>query len=168
MNKSALVLTMKPYLVAAVTTICLASFAAGASGYENERHTEYAAQESSHKKGHYGNHQRRMKQRFKMMAMQLELTKEQRGQVREILSSAKVEKKERREEMLGFKEQLKSLVLESEFNEDKFKAIYAEYQPELEGIAMNKAKVRHAIYQVLTAEQKEKFNNMRPFRGQSL
>lgn len=161
------VLTLKPYLIATITVLSLASYTAGANGYDNNQFNERAEQHAFKKSGH-GHHIKKMKQRFKMMAMELELSKEQRLQVREIFSNTKAEKKERREELSGFKAQLKLLAQDSVFDEEKFKAIYAEFQPVLENIAIEKAKVRHAIYQILTPEQKEKFNSMKGGRGQFL
>lgn len=163
MKANKLYSVIKPYMTMGAVALCLTTFNVNSQGYNDEKNINQAKY-SDYQKGH-SNHQQRMKKRFRMMAMQLDLTKEQRQQVRDIFAATKVDKKERREAMSGFKEQVKSLAQDSEFNEDKFKAIYAEFQLDFQNIAMEKAKMRHAVFQVLTPEQQEKFASLREQRG---
>ena len=73
-------------------------------------------------------------------------------------------RKANKESLSSYKEQLKSLMAVSQFDENEFNAIYAEFQASFQQVAMEKAKHRHAIMQVLTPEQQAKFLTMRKHR----
>ena len=76
----------------------------------------------------------------------------------------KEDRKANKVALSSYKEQMKSLHAKSEFDENKFNAIYAEFQASFKQLAMEKAKSRHAIMQVLTPEQQEKYSSMRKRR----
>ena len=48
-----------------------------------------------------------------------------------------------------------------EFVENQFEIIYLEHQANFQKMAMEKAKIRHKVMQLLTAEQQQKFLIMR-------
>jgi protein CpxP len=154
---------IKPYLAIGVTALCLTTFNASAlannNGGNGKSHT--GQYQSS---GEQGNHKKQMKKRFKMLANKLELTKTQRQKIRTVFSEMKTDKKERRVSMSGFKEQVDVLAQAREFDEDKFNTLYASFQDKFKALAMDKAKMHHAIMQVLTPEQKAKFSSMSKHR----
>ncbi len=158
MNTQKLYLTMKTYFAVGLTTLCLTSFTASAAGHNHQ------ADERGHNKAHYGQAHKQMKKRFHMMAKKLDLSKEQRQEIKGIFLAMKSEKKIQRDNMSGFKEQVKTLILADEFDEAQFNIAYASYQDNFQYMAMEKAKMRHAVMQILTAEQKEKFLSMREQR----
>lgn len=95
--------------------------------------------------------------RMKRMAKHLELTDSQIEQIKSIKSGVKANSTDLRSQMKSFKEQIKSLIDASTFDEQAFNAAYLQYQDTFAQLALNKAKTRHAMYQVLTTEQQEKW-----------
>lgn len=108
--------------------------------------------------------QKRMKKQLHRLAKKLDLTQEQRKTVKALLVAENAEKQENKLTMLGFKEQMKSMLQVPDFDENKFDAIYMEFQPSLQKSARKRAKLRHAIMQILTPEQQQKFLNLRKHR----
>jgi Spy/CpxP family protein refolding chaperone len=98
-----------------------------------------------------------MMRQFKKMAKHLQLSDEQKVQVKAIFEQAKMSSKAQRESMKGFKEQVKSLMGSSTFDDKAFNELYAKYQTKFTEMALLKAKNKHAILQVLSSEQREKF-----------
>ncbi|GAA6204795.1 Spy/CpxP family protein refolding chaperone [Thalassotalea sp. SU-HH00458] len=98
-----------------------------------------------------------MMRQFKKMAKHLALTDEQKTQVKAIFEQTKLKAKEQKETMKGFKEQVKSLMSAPTFDEKAFIELHSQYQTSFTEMALQKAKSKHAIMQVLTAEQREKF-----------
>ena len=166
MKKNNLYTTLKPYLAIGATLVCLTTFNASAIGTDN---VENKAQYGQKMKGEQqGKRQHRMKKHFKMLAKKLDLTKAQRQEVKSIFAEMKVSKKSHRNSMKGFKEEVNVLTMAPTFNETKFKSIYAQSQENFAQVAMERAKMRHKIMQVLTPEQQEKFQTMRTKRAPSL
>ncbi len=155
---------IKPYLAMGVTVLCLTTFNASALGYNNDGNGKSHAGQY-HNSGEKGNHAKHMKKRFKMLAHKLDLTKEQRQEIRTIFTEMKSDKKERRATMSGFKEQVEILAQASEFDESRFKTLYAEFQENFQVLAMERAKMHHTIMQVLTPEQQKRFSSMREHRS---
>lgn len=102
-----------------------------------------------------------MKRQFKKMARHLQLSEEQKVKVKAIYEQAKVSRKEQRASMKDFKEQVKSLMQLPIFDDKAFTELHNQYQTKFAEIALIKAKNKHAIYQVLTPEQREKFSKFK-------
>lgn len=98
-----------------------------------------------------------MMRQFKKMAKHLALTDEQKTQVKAIFEQTKQSSKEHRAAMKDFKEQVKSLMAAPVFDEKAFTELHSQYQTNFTEMALQKAKSKHAIMQVLTAEQREKY-----------
>lgn len=96
------------------------------------------------------------KQRAGRMAKALGLTEEQKTAIQDIREQAKSEKSVLKEQLAGFKEDVKTLMNKEEFDETAFLNLKNEHQDTFTQLALLKAKTRHAIAQVLTDEQREK------------
>lgn len=94
---------------------------------------------------------------MKKMARYLALSEQQITQIKEIKQQSRAEGEVLRDTMKAFKEQVKALKNSAEFDEQAFTAIYAQYQDTFAQMALQKAKSRHAVYQVLTEEQRAKW-----------
>jgi protein CpxP len=99
----------------------------------------------------------RTKSHFKKMAKYLQLTEDQRSSIKVIFKELKDEKLARKESMTGFRQQIKSLMGSAVFDEQVFTELHSQYQTQFAEVALLKAKSRHAIMQVLTTAQQEKF-----------
>jgi Spy/CpxP family protein refolding chaperone len=160
MNK--LYSTIKPFLAMSVIALAVTSLNVNAMGHNSEG--DNSKTKMSQQKGESNKHGN-MKKRLHRLAKKLDLTSEQRVNVKEIFANIKNQRHDRKDVLSGFKEQVQSLVLMSEFDESQFKAIYAEHQASFQAIEMEKAKMRHAILQVLSPEQQQKFLTMHKRRG---
>lgn len=154
--------TIKPFLAMSFIALAVTSLNVNARGHNNEDHNSKT--EMSQQKGENHKHGN-MKKRLHRLAKKLDLTAEQRVQVKEIFANMKTQRHDRKDALSGFKEQVKSLVQMSEFDENKFKTIYTAHQASFQAIAMEKAKMRHAILQVLSKEQQQKFLTMHKRRS---
>ena len=105
-----------------------------------------------------GSIQHKMKHKLKKMARFLDLSDDQKLQVKAIFAEAKENKMALKENRLAYKEQRKLLISAPTFDESAFVSLQQQYQAMFSEAALNKAKVQHAIYQVLTEEQRDKLN----------
>lgn len=150
---------VKPVMIA--TSLCLAlvfsasSMADGDFRGGNDRHI--ASYESEFFKG---------KSVFKKMARHLQLTDTQKQEMKAIRLAAKEQNKALRDSLKQFRSEMKTLSQADVFDEHAFTALYNAYQPSLAQAALTKAKTRHAIYQVLTAEQKQQWQSFMEKRKQ--
>jgi len=97
-----------------------------------------------------------MKRHFKKMARHLELTLEQKTSIKAIFKELKSERVAIQESMVGFRQQVKSLMDSAAFDDQAFSELHSQYQTQFAGAALFKAKSKHAMMQILTAEQREK------------
>lgn len=97
------------------------------------------------------------KVKMRRMARHLELDEAQISEIRAIYLSARDENTELRETMKTFREEMKSLLAEEIFDEEAFAALQSKYQDSFEQKGLIKAKTKHAMIQVLSEEQKEKW-----------
>jgi len=104
---------------------------------------------------HQGN-----KHKMKRMAKALSLSEQQQVQIKAIKQQVKEQHKALRESMTQFKEEEKKLLQTKSFNEDAYSALYEAYQPIFAQIALIRVKNRHAVFNVLTEEQQEKWLKM--------
>lgn len=106
-------------------------------------------------------HHKKAKHHFKKMAKILQLTDDQKTLMKAIHQQAKVDSEGTHSEMKAFKAQIKSLMDASVFDEQAFRNVYSQYQATFEQAALLKAKNKHAIEQILTSEQKDKWIKMK-------
>jgi Spy/CpxP family protein refolding chaperone len=111
---------------------------------------------------HMGKQGKVMKQRFKKMAKFLQLSKEQRQQVKALFKSNKVKKQANRATMQAFRAQAKSLVMAPTFDDSTFLELHNQHKDQFAQHALDKAIMKHAMVQLLTEEQKEK---LQQFKG---
>tara|TARA_R110002111_G_scaffold225611_1_gene287250 strand:+ start:148 stop:645 length:498 start_codon:yes stop_codon:yes gene_type:complete len=153
--------TIKPYVATSLMLLTMTSFNVNAI----EKNMEQANTVTNYQQADgNGKHDKKMKKRFHRLAKKLALTSEQRSKVKAIFANTKTTHQESKGSLAGFKEQVRSLMKTSEFDENNFTAIYMEYQPIFQQNAMARAKVQHQIMQVLTPEQQEKFLTMKAHR----
>jgi len=157
--------TIKPYAVISILVLGIGSLSVNAMGHKKDNHnTENNTEMSQHKGEGHKKHHERMKKSMHRLAKKLDLTSEQRSEIKAIFKGMKEDREANKAAFSSYKEQMKSLLAVSEFDENNFNAIYAEFQTSFKQLAMEKAKNRHAIMQVLTAEQKEKYSSMEKHR----
>lgn len=147
MNK----LTLKSGLLALMTTATLLSSAAfaeppasDAAPYHHKMHGEYRAH-------HDGMHK---------LFRGLDLTEEQRGQVKQIMQQHRDTMKQNRpsiEERQVRQAKMLDLLSADSFNESEAVALVQAKQQQRQNAAIAKLKVQHDIYQMLTPEQQATF-----------
>jgi len=108
-----------------------------------------------------------MKRKLKKMAKFLQLTAEQKEQVKTIFKQSKEDKLAQKEVLKDYREQVKNLIDSSVFDEKAFTELHSQYQSQFAQAALLKVKTKHAVYQLLTLEQREKLMSMKG-RGKSL
>ncbi|WDE04983.1 Spy/CpxP family protein refolding chaperone [Thalassomonas viridans] len=114
-------------------------------------HDGFAAQ-SGEQMRHFGG-----KGMMRKMARYLELDESQISEIRAIFQAARDENTELRATMGSFKEEMKTLLAADSFDEEAFAALQAKYQDSFQQKGLLRAKTRHAVIQVFTDEQKEKW-----------
>lgn len=101
----------------------------------------------------------------KMMVRYLELTDEQQAEMKSIRQQAKTEGSAIKESLSTYKEKVSVIIQADEFDQAAFENLHAEYQQNFSQMALLKAKTKHAMRQVLTEEQQEKWAEIKPKRG---
>lgn len=141
-----------------VVALTITSLTVSAIGHKNDdgqyKHKSSMDYQQDESRDH---HHRKGKNRLHRLVKKLDLTDEQRVQVKAIFANMSAKHKNKSDEL---KEQVQSLMQASEFDEAKFEAIHLKRQEKFEKMALEKAKMRHAIMQVLTPEQQEEFLSM--------
>ena len=100
------------------------------------------------------------KSKLKKMFKALSLSEEQKLQIRAIKKQAKEQHKLQSDTMKKFKEEQRALAQAKLFDEQAFIALHEAYQPTLAQMALIKAKSKHAIFNVLTTEQQQKWHKI--------
>lgn len=103
-------------------------------------------------------HQKK-KNMMKRMAKMLELSEQQQAQIKTIKEQAKDQNEILRDSMKKFRESEKALIQAEEFDEQAFLALQLVNQQIFSDMALNRAKTKHALFNVLTTEQQEKWQN---------
>jgi len=156
-------LKVKSTIIALSTSIILLSAPFGyANDAANNSHAD--TYESKHKRMY--SHDR---SRLKKMARYLEFTEEQRTAAKDIAARTKEAMTPLKERMKAFKESVKAMTLNSDFDEDMFADSYEQNKETFYQMALIKAKMGHELMQLMTDEQKEKWEakkeNKRAKRG---
>ena len=160
MKTNKLNLSVKPLVVMSIIVLAMTSINVSALGHKNDNHKS----KMDYQQGENNEHHRKGKNRLHRLVKKLDLSDEQKIQVKDIFANMSAKHKNDSAEL---KEQMKSLMQASEFDEDKFEAIHLKRQENFQKMAMEKAKTRHAIMQVLTPEQREEFLTMGKQRRRS-
>lgn len=153
--------TIKPYAAMSVLILSISSLSVNAMGDKHEYHNSSAKHENAEGRDHQP---AKMKKHLHRLAKKLDLTSEQRSKIKVIYANMRDDRQEDKANFAGFKQQVQALLQASEFDEIQFTNIYAKYQPSFQKLAMEKAKVRHAVMQILSPVQQEKFLTMRKHR----
>lgn len=141
-------------IVSTATLCCVIAFASVAS--VNASNLAFDGQRE-----HYGS-----KHQLKRFAKVLSLSEEQQTQIKEIKDQAKDQHQGLRESMKQFKAKEKALLQAKLFDEKAYGALYDAYQPIFTQRALMKVKTRHAIFNVLTADQQEKWlETLKNYKG---
>lgn len=106
-------------------------------------------------------HKRMGQKQLKMMKKKLDLTDEQVDKIKLIKEQSKAEVLTLKEQFKQFKDNAKALNSNPIFDEKAFNDIYSQYQETFAQLALQKAKTKHAIFHVLTAEQQEKWAELK-------
>lgn len=98
--------------------------------------------------------------KMKRMAKVLSLSEQQQVQIKAIKKQAKEQSHTLRVSMKQFKIAEKKLLQTKSFNDDAYSDLYEAYQPVFAQIALIRVKNKHAVFNVLTEEQQEKWLKM--------
>ena len=126
-----------------------------AIAYDRSEHSSRMESSIKHERGNH------MPRHFKKMVKYLKLSEEQQEQMKSIRENASENRAQFKQSMQGFHDEIEALMGTVEFDEQGFNALYAQYQGEFQEMAMQKAKSKHAILQILNKEQQEKFLNFK-------
>ena len=139
-------------LVLSMTAVSTASAKNHGQGYHQEMGGEF------HQGRGGGKHMKRM-------LRGLDLTDEQKQQVKDILAKAKADRPERDpQSMKAQMERHHQLMLAAEFDEQAAREAIAVRQAKMAEMQLKQMKVQHEIMQLLTAEQKQKLEERRAER----
>lgn len=119
--------------------------------YAPKEHKGHQHQENKHK-GH--------KQKMKRMVKALSLSEEQQVQIKAIKTQAKEQHQILQASMQEFKIEEKKLLQTEKFDEQAFNTLHDTYQPIFKQLALIRVEYKHAIFNVLTTEQQEKWLKM--------
>ncbi|WP_206483112.1 Spy/CpxP family protein refolding chaperone [Thalassotalea sp. G2M2-11] len=99
--------------------------------------------------------------KLKQLNRLVDLSDEQKQQIKAIFIQSKAEMKTHQASKKDFKEQLSSLMAAAVFDEQAFLNLHHQYHEQFTAGALTRAKTRHKVLQVLTAEQREIVQKMK-------
>ncbi|WP_413699568.1 Spy/CpxP family protein refolding chaperone [Psychromonas sp. KJ10-10] len=105
---------------------------------------------------HNGKHQGKRNQ--KMAFAKLDLSAEQKQQINEIMSAVKTEKQNAR---LAYRASMQVLMVNETFDVDAAKSLMTAQQAQKEESRLAMMKAKHQAFQLLTDEQKAKYNELK-------
>ncbi|MEW6990653.1 Spy/CpxP family protein refolding chaperone [Colwelliaceae bacterium 6441] len=118
---------------------------------------EQPTQLSQHSQQEGKERQHHMKRTFKKMAKYLALSPDQRLKFKALFQQEKQALKIHKSNLRHYKEQVEVLIDAAIFDEQASRELHEEYQESFTEIALFKIKNKHAMHQILTKEQREKF-----------
>lgn len=130
----------------AASMVALAVFTVPVTGYAIEGVETKQARSDGHHKG----------KNLNRMLHKLGLSDQQKQDIKDIKEKAKADTEALRLSAKEFKQQAKELQDKQTFDDGAFSSLYAQYQDTFAQLALSKAKTKHAIFQVLTTEQRKK------------
>lgn len=106
-------------------------------------------------------HHGKMKHK-RMGFSQLDLSDDQKQQMREIRKAAKEQHKGKHKgDRANYRAEMLSLMNEASFNEDRAKVLINEQQSKSAEKRLSMLKAKHEMYQLLTDEQKQKYSELK-------
>lgn len=156
--------TIKPYAAISLLVLGISSLSANAMADKSENHHSHISHQNGGGVDKQHKQHKKMKKHLHRLAKKLDLTSEQRSEIKLIFTNIKEDRQAHKTAFSGFKEDVKSLLQASQFDENNFNALYRQYQPHFQQAIMEKAKARHGVMQVLTPKQQEKYLLMRKNR----
>ena len=135
------------------TSLTALSVNASDTGYNNG-----AEQQQQYKQGKKSKHHNK---EFKKMAKYLSLTDEQKVQIKAIKAEAKARNEAIRDDMRVFRAETKVLVQAEQLDEQAVLSSFDAHRDTFAQKELNRAKTKHAIYQVLTEEQRVKWQEFK-------
>jgi Spy/CpxP family protein refolding chaperone len=120
--------------------------------------------DNDQRKHHITHDGKKMKRHFKRIAKQLDLTQEQKDKIQAIYAEKSESRALNKETMQAFRQQVKALIMSPTFDEKAFLDLHNQQQSEFSQMALSRAKAKHAVMLVLTADQQEKMIAMKSKR----
>jgi Spy/CpxP family protein refolding chaperone len=142
-------------LASAVLTMSLASTSAFALNNDeghDRKYNNHAIKSTQKYEGY-------MQHKLKKMVRYLDLTSEQREQVKVIHQQARESRSVLKDSLQNFHQQSEVLMMEADFNEQAFIDLQSQYQDSFIQMALIKAQTKHRFIALLTEEQKEKMKS---------
>ena len=143
---------------AAVCIVIAFASVASVNAADNDMLIDAPREAKGHK--HKGYKERGHKDEMKRMAKALSLSEQQKVEIKAIKMQAKEQHQSLWESMKAFKVAEKKLLKEETFDEQAFSALYDTYQPILKQSALTRVKAKHAVFNVLTTAQQEKWQKV--------
>jgi len=138
--------------IVSVSTLCaVMAFSSVASVNAFADDTAFKSAQFHHKSKHM----------MKRMIKVLSLSQEQQIQIKAIKMQAKDQSGTLRDSMRQFKGAEKQLIQAETFDEEAFIALQTVYQQTFAEMALTRTKTKHAIFNILTTEQKEKWSTLK-------
>lgn len=129
--------------VIALSSIASVSASANEMEFDSPRHDQRGGDARDHM--------------MKRMIKKLSLSETQQVQIKTIKTQAREQHDMLRDSMGKFKSEERSLLQAQVFDEQAYTALHAAYQPTFAQMALTRAKTKHAVFNVLTTAQQEKW-----------
>jgi len=101
---------------------------------------------------------------FARMARDLDLTAEQKGQIKTILDAEREKSAPIRKQIADNRDKLRNLAEKEPFDEAAVRRLAAEQEKTRTELAVARARAMNRVHALLTPEQREKARKLRPFR----
>ncbi len=115
----------------------------------------------------YEQHEERMKSRLERMAVILDLTNQQKDQLKNLFDKKWQERQSMRAKMQTSRDSLREYKQGKEFNESDFRAIVQKHADLKTEMMVQRAKTRQQVFAVLTPEQQQKAEKLRGMHNES-
>jgi Spy/CpxP family protein refolding chaperone len=100
---------------------------------------------------------------FERMAKDLDLTAEQKGQIRTILDAEREKTSPLRQQLAEYRDKMRQLVQTEPYNEAAVRSLAASQEKTRVELVVSRTRAMNRVYTLLTPEQKEKAKQFRPF-----
>lgn len=115
----------------------------------------------------YEQHEGRMERHLDKMAVILDLTDQQKGQIKDLFEKKWQDRQTMRAEMQISRDALRAYKQGKEFNESEFRAIAQKHADLKTEMMVKRAKTKQQLFAVLTPEQQQKAEKLRAMHGES-
>lgn len=153
--------------IASISTLCaVMAFTGIAAANVSVDDTEVnSAKHHHHHQNKSGHSEKKM---MKRMIKTLSLSEQQQVEIKAIKAQAKEQREIQRDSMKKFKGEERALFQAEAFDDHAYIALHAAYQPTFAQMALTRAKTKHAVFNVLTTEQQEKWLKVMENRKEKL